>query len=250
MYTAHSVSMRDRAMWLLNEFEASLRKEVCSATDRRLRAQVCCSSMPRVRWINCVGALMGMGISSDNSGAGKSTLLKRVFAEYPDKFGFSVSHTTRKPRAGEVDGKDYHFVTKEQIVKDIAAGLFIESAQFSGNYYGTSYAAIKDVLNTNKSPILDIDMQGVKTLQSQLAKGEAKLNPKPLFVFLAPPSVEELERRLTGRGTENAESLAARLAAAKAELEWGMAKNNGIDRVIVNDDVERAYKELKEAFGL
>ncbi|KAI9351433.1 P-loop containing nucleoside triphosphate hydrolase protein [Obelidium mucronatum] len=180
------------------------------------------------------------------SGAGKSTLLKRIFAEYPDKFGFSVSHTTRKPRAGEVDGKDYHFVSKEQIVKDIAAGLFIESAQFSGNYYGTSYSAIQDVLRANKSPILDIDMQGVKTLQNQLAKGEAKLNPKPLFVFLAPPSVEELEKRLTGRGTESAESLAARLNAAKAELAWGLGQNNGIDHVIVNDDVDVAYNKLKK----
>ncbi|KAJ3287328.1 guanylate kinase [Rhizoclosmatium globosum] len=180
------------------------------------------------------------------SGAGKSTLLKRIFAEYPDKFGFSVSHTTRKPRAGEVDGKDYHFVTKEHIVKEIAEGKFIESAQFSGNYYGTSYAAIQDVIKNNKSPILDIDMQGVKTLQSQLAKGEAKLNPKPLFVFLAPPSVEELEKRLAGRGTENAESLAARLNAAKAELAWGLSSNNGIDHVIVNDDVDVAYNKLKK----
>ncbi|KAJ3067611.1 guanylate kinase [Podochytrium sp. JEL0797] len=179
------------------------------------------------------------------SGAGKSTLLKRIFAEYPDKFGFSVSHTTRKPRAGEVNGKDYHFVSKDQIEKEISQGLFIESAQFSGNYYGTSYAAIQDVIRGNKSPILDIDMQGVKTLQSQLAKGETKLNPKPLFVFLAPPSVEELEKRLTGRGTESAESLAARLAAAKSELAWGLGGNNGIDHVIVNDDVDVAYHKLK-----
>ncbi|KAJ3103393.1 hypothetical protein HK100_004209 [Physocladia obscura] len=137
-------------------------------------------------------------------------------------------------------------VTREQMEKEIAAGLFIESAQFSGNYYGTSYRAIQDVLAANKSPILDIDMQGVKILQNQLAKGEVRLSAKPLFIFLAPPSVEELEKRLTGRGTETKESLAARLAAAKAELVWGLGGNNGLDYTIINDDFEVAYTKLKK----
>ncbi|KAI9209589.1 P-loop containing nucleoside triphosphate hydrolase protein [Polychytrium aggregatum] len=178
------------------------------------------------------------------SGTGKSTLLKRLFAEYPDKFGFSVSHTTRKPRPGEVNGKDYHFVEREVMLQEISVGKFIESAEFSGNIYGTSYRAIEDVLASGKNVILDIDMQGVLILQRQLASGEQKLSGKPLFVFIAPPNVQELEKRLKGRGTENEESLAKRLDAAKRELEWGL-KPGSVDAVIVNDDVEKAYVELK-----
>ncbi|KAJ3416462.1 hypothetical protein HDV05_001620 [Chytridiales sp. JEL 0842] len=183
------------------------------------------------------------------SGAGKSTLLKRIFNEFPDRFGFSVSHTTRNPRPGEQNGKDYHFVTKEEMTKQIELGNFIESAQFSGNYYGTSYKAIEDVLSSNRSVILDIDMQGVQILQTQLKSGASKLTEKPMFIFLAPPSVQELEKRLRGRGTETEESLNKRLEAAKRELEWGMVPGS-VDLVIVNDDVEVAYSKLREALTM
>ncbi|KAI9314692.1 P-loop containing nucleoside triphosphate hydrolase protein [Zopfochytrium polystomum] len=159
------------------------------------------------------------------SGSGKSTLLKRIFSEYPDKFGFSVSHTTRNPRPGETNGKEYHFVTRETMLQEIEAGNFLESAQFSGNYYGTSYKAIDDVLKSNRNVILDIDMQGAQILQNQVAAGNSKLSRRPTFIFLAPPS---------------------RLDAATRELKWGMTPGS-VDLVIVNDDVEKAYTELKKA---
>ncbi|KAJ2769375.1 guanylate kinase, partial [Coemansia nantahalensis] len=95
------------------------------------------------------------------SGTGKSTLLKRLFAEHPAEFGFSVSNTTRNPRAGEVNGKDYHFVSREQFLEAVARSEFIEHAEFSGNMYGTTVRAVKDVAEAGKTCILDIDVQGV-----------------------------------------------------------------------------------------
>ncbi|ODQ63958.1 guanylate kinase [Nadsonia fulvescens var. elongata DSM 6958] len=177
-------------------------------------------------------------VLSGPSGSGKSTLLKKLFAEFPDNFGFSVSHTTRNPRAGEQDGKDYHFVTVDTFKKLIDEKAFVEWAQFSGNYYGTSIASVKYVSEKQKKQcILDIDMQGVKSVKN------TDLNAR--FLFIAPPCVEALKERLTGRGTETDESLQKRLAAAIAELEY--SKEEGAhDQIIVNDDLEKAYAQLKE----
>ncbi|KAJ3015115.1 guanylate kinase [Thoreauomyces humboldtii] len=180
------------------------------------------------------------------SGSGKSTLLKRLFAEYPENFGFSVSHTTRSPRPGETDGKDYHFVSRDKMLAEISANHFLEHAEFASNMYGTSFQSVDDVLAANKHVILDIDMQGVLQLQTALKSGHVKMKGRPLFLFIAPPNVEVLEKRLTGRGTEDAASLKKRLDAAKKELEWGLGKGN-VDAVVVNDDVEKAYGELKAA---
>ena len=174
-------------------------------------------------------------VISGPSGTGKSTLLKRLLAEYPDKFGFSVSHTTRSPRDGEKNGTDYHFVTKEEFQKEIEGKKFVEWAQFSGNYYGTSIKAVEDVASTGKTCILDIDMQGVKSVKA------SRLNAR--YLFLSPPLIEELRSRLEGRGTETAESVEKRLAAATAEMEY--AQTGAHDKIIVNDDLEKAYGEFK-----
>lgn len=175
-------------------------------------------------------------VISGPSGTGKSTLLKRLFAEFPDKFGFSVSHTTRQPRAGEVDGKDYHFATVDDFKKAIEEKQFIEWAQFSGNYYGTTFKAVDDVTKSGKICLLDIDMQGVKSVKAA--------NMDARYLFLSPPSIETLRERLTKRGTETEDSIAKRIAAASAELAY--AETGAHDRIIVNDDLEKAYKEFKQ----
>jgi guanylate kinase len=171
------------------------------------------------------------------SGSGKSTLLKRLMAEYPKAFAFSVSHTTRKPRKGEENGREYHFVSREEIQRGINAGEFLEHAQFSGNYYGTSKSAVDAVLSQGRICALDIDIQGVINLK--------KTNLNPIFCFIKPPSLESLEKRLRERGTETEESLAKRLDTAKVELEYEKNEKNAFDFVIVNDDLESTYDKLK-----
>ncbi|XP_031825532.1 guanylate kinase isoform X2 [Nomia melanderi] len=171
------------------------------------------------------------------SGSGKSTFIKKLFEEYPDKYGFSVSHTTRKPRPGEEDGKHYYFTSKEKMEKQIEQGEFLETATFSGNLYGTSKQAVEDVQRAGKICVLDIDMQGVKQVK------QSSLNP--LYVFVKPPSMDELEKRLRNRQTETEESLQHRLSAAKAEIEYGEKPGN-FNIVIVNDNFSKAYEKLKE----
>lgn len=170
------------------------------------------------------------------SGSGKSTLIKRLFEDYPDTFGFSVSHTTRSPRPGEEDGKHYHFTTKDKMKKQIEQGEFLEYAVFSGNMYGTSKRAVEEVKQAGKVCVLDIDVEGVKQIK------QTSLNP--MYVFVKPPSIEELEKRLRSRQTETEESLERRLSVARAELEYGEKPGN-FDITIVNDDISKAYEKLK-----
>ncbi|PWY66140.1 guanylate kinase [Aspergillus sclerotioniger CBS 115572] len=176
-------------------------------------------------------------VVSGPSGTGKSTLLKRLFAEMPDRFGFSISHTTRTPRPGEEHGREYYFTTKGDFLDLVSKNGFIEHAQFGGNYYGTSVQAVKNIAEQRRICILDIEMEGVKQVK--------RTDLHARFLFLAPPSVEELERRLRGRGTETEESLMKRLTQAKNELEF--SKEPGAhDKIVVNDDLEKAYTELRD----
>jgi len=138
-------------------------------------------------------------VFSGPSGAGKSTLVKRLMGEFRDCFAFSISHTTRSPRPGETPGKDYYYVSREEMLKAIANNEFVEHAEFSGNMYGTSKKAIADVSSSGRICILDIDMQGVKSVK--------KTDLKPRYIFVQPPSLKTLEDRLRGRGTETDESL-------------------------------------------
>lgn len=147
------------------------------------------------------------------SGSGKSTLLSKLLEEFPDSFGFSVSHTTRKPRPGEVDGEHYHFTSRETMEANIKAGKFVESAEFSGNLYGTSICSVQDVQNKGKVCVLDIDVQGVKQVK--------KTDMNAFYVFLKPPSLEELKKRLEARKTENEKSLKLRLDTASKEIDYG-----------------------------
>ncbi|KAF2227268.1 P-loop containing nucleoside triphosphate hydrolase protein [Elsinoe ampelina] len=174
-------------------------------------------------------------VVSGPSGSGKSTLLKRLLEKYPDRFGFSVSHTTRSPRPGEEHGKDYHYVSKEDFQTKISEGGFIEHAQFGSNMYGTSFAAVDDVTSTGKTCILDIEMEGVKQVKNSHLKAR--------FLFLQPPSVEVLEQRLRGRGTDTEEAILERLKQAEKELEF--ARTGVHDKVVVNDDLETAWEEFE-----
>uniref|UniRef100_A0A3Q2T766 Guanylate kinase n=1 Tax=Fundulus heteroclitus TaxID=8078 RepID=A0A3Q2T766_FUNHE len=176
-------------------------------------------------------------VFSGPSGAGKSTLLKKLMKEHENVFGFSVSHTTRKPRPGEENGRDYHYVTREAMQAAIDNGEFIENAEFSGNLYGTSKAAVQAVQAKNLICILDIDMQGVKNIK--------KTDLNPLYISIQPPSMEILEKRLRDRNTESEENLQKRLHAASVEMEF--SKEPGMfDVVIVNDKLEDAYGRLKD----
>lgn len=172
------------------------------------------------------------------SGSGKSTLLRRLMNEFPEAFAFSVSHTTRKPRPGEENGREYHFVTRDEMLKAIENNEFLEYAEFSGNIYGTSKKAVQTVLESGKICALDVDIQGVKSLK--------KSNLNPIYCFVKPPSLEVLEKRLKERGTENSESLRKRLDTAKIELEFEKLEPNAFDYTIVNDELEQSYGILRE----
>ncbi|EAW69852.1 guanylate kinase isoform X2 [Homo sapiens] len=179
-------------------------------------------------------------VLSGPSGAGKSTLLKRLLQEHSGIFGFSVSHTTRNPRPGEENGKDYYFVTREVMQRDIAAGDFIEHAEFSGNLYGTSKVAVQAVQAMNRICVLDVDLQGVRNIKAT--------DLRPIYISVQPPSLHVLEQRLRQRNTETEESLVKRLAAAQADME--SSKEPGLfDVVIINDSLDQAYAELKEALS-
>jgi len=172
-------------------------------------------------------------VISAPSGAGKTTLLRGVMSSLV-KLKFSVSHTTRNPREGEVDGVDYHFVSKDTFKQMIAAHMFLEHAEVHDNFYGTSHASIEQELEDGFDVILDIDVQGAALLRDN-SKVDAA------FVFIAPPSLVELEKRLRGRGTENEEKVQVRLCNARTEL---MASDE-YEYLLVNNDIDEATTLLQ-----
>ena len=172
-------------------------------------------------------------VVSAPSGAGKTTLLKRILAATPG-IGFSVSHTTRPPRRGERDGADYHFVDRDDFLRRREHGDFLEWAEVHGNFYGTSRQAVNRVLEQGGDIILDIDVQGALQL-----RGLAGIDP--VFLFIAPPSVQVLEQRLRGRNTEDPQVIALRLENARRE----MAEAEWYDYLLINDVLAEAEALLK-----
>lgn len=171
-------------------------------------------------------------IVSSPSGAGKTTLCNRLRAEFP-KIRFSVSHTTRKPRPNEVNGREYHFTDKETFTRMIDENAFAEWAHVHGNLYGTSLSEIDIARQTGNGVLFDVDYQGARQIKARM--------PEAIGVFILPPSLAELERRLRGRGTEDEPTTLRRLQAAKGEIEhYGF-----FDYVVVNDDLQRAYDNLR-----
>lgn len=171
-------------------------------------------------------------IVSAPSGAGKTTILKKILEDLPG-IVFSVSHTTRTQRPGEQDGIDYHFVSRQEFLRLQDRDAFLEWAEVHGNLYGTSAAAVERLLAEGLDVILDIDVQG----GCQLRDRETAAS----FIFIAPPSFEELARRLIGRLTESAETLKIRLANARVET----AMADTYDYLVVNDNLEDAVNTVK-----
>ena len=180
-------------------------------------------------------------IISGPSGAGKGTLTTKLRETHPDKFATVISHTTRPPRPDETEGTHYYFTSKSEFQALYAQGMFVECTDYNGHYYGTSLQAIQDIIDREVTPLLDIDMEGVKAMKA-FKKQSVK------YVFIQPPSLETLEARLRGRETEDEESIKARLAQAALELNYA-ARPGIYDLTIVNDDLETAYETL-EKFAL
>ncbi|EKD34486.1 MAG: hypothetical protein ACD_75C02318G0002 [uncultured bacterium] len=171
-------------------------------------------------------------VISAPSGAGKTTLLSRVMARIPGLV-FSVSHTTRMPRPGERDGIDYHFIPQDEFLAMIDRGHFVEHAEVHGNLYGTSREAVKKQLEQGVDVILDIDVQGAAILRSSGQLDAA-------YIFIAPPSMTELEKRLRGRGTEIEERIQLRLHNARQELQAA----SQYEYLIINEDLADAAELL------
>lgn len=171
-------------------------------------------------------------VLSAPSGTGKTTLARRLLGELPDAL-FSISVTTRKPRGREQDGVDYHFVDVAAFQERIERGEFVEWAEVYGHFYGSSQAVVDEARARKGVAIFDIDVQGGLAIKRK--------HPDTVLVFVVPPSMEELERRLRDRGTDAEDTIRRRMLAARSEIERGVAS---YDYIIVNDDFERAYRDL------
>ena len=174
-------------------------------------------------------------VMSAASGAGKTTLKDKVIGEFPD-IVYSISATTRSPREGEVNGVHYFFKTKEEFEQMIKDDALVEYNLVHGNYYGTPKSFVEDMLRQGKRVLFDIDVFGKVNFD--------KVYPEATGILILPPSEEELERRLRGRGTDSEEVIRLRLENAKKEMEFAKTKGK-YEHIIVNDDLEKAANELR-----
>jgi len=170
-------------------------------------------------------------VISAPSGTGKGTVIDQILEKRPE-FVFSVSATTRKPRPGEQDGVAYKFLTRKEFLKMISEDAFLEHAEYVGHFYGTPAQPIFDCIEAGKTIILDIEVEGAKQLMDKI--------PDALTIFIVPPSKEELEKRLRGRGTDTEDKLLARLRLAGKEFE----ERSRYKHIVVNDVVSRAADEI------
>ena len=170
-------------------------------------------------------------VISGPSGVGKSTICKRLAKDMDLKR--SVSATTRKPRKGEKDGTDYHFISEEEFKKRIKRGAFIEHVKLFGNYYGTPLSPIREAIKSGETRVLDIDVHGAITLRKKKIAG--------IYILVSPPNMETLEERLKGRKTESDQQLAQRLKLAR----WELKQTRYYDYVVKNDSIEEAVEKIK-----
>ncbi|UII57361.1 guanylate kinase [Cytobacillus spongiae] len=172
-------------------------------------------------------------VLSGPSGVGKGTVRKEIFSEPNTAFEYSISMTTRNPREGEVDGVDYFFKSRAEFESLIEQGKLLEYAEFVGNYYGTPVDYVRETLDKGKDVFLEIEVQGAKQVREKFPDG--------LFIFLMPPSLTELKKRITTRGTESEDVINNRMTVAKEEIEM----MNLYDYVVENDQIESACERIK-----
>lgn len=181
--------------------------------------------------------MKGVFIFSAPSGSGKTTILKQIFEKFPGLFGFSVSATNRTAREGEIDGKDYYFLSDEEMKEKIKNGDFLEWEQvYEGRFYGTLKSELDRIWSEGKVVVFDVDVKGGINIKNML-KEEA------FAIFIMPPSVEELKKRLEGRNTETEDSLQQRLARAEMEI----SESDKFDIIILNDDLTLAVNEVEDS---
>ena len=177
-------------------------------------------------------------VISGFSGSGKGTIMKELIARYPEEYALSISATTRGPREGEEDGREYFFKTKEEFLSMIEKGELLEYAQYVENYYGTPKAYVQEQLDAKKNVILEIEIQGALKVKKRF--------PDALLIFVTPPSAGELRRRLVGRGTETIEVINARLRRA-AEEASGM---EAYDYLLINDEIDACVEQMHQLITL
>ena len=176
-------------------------------------------------------------VFSGPSGVGKGTLNAKLIAEFGDQIAFSVSATTRTPREGEIDGKHYFFISRQEFENRIANNDFLEYAQFAGNCYGTPKPYVMSLLEQGKNVLLEIEVQGAMQVMERM--------PECVSIFVLPPSFEELERRLRGRGTESEEKVRARLETARGEIAYAPRYQY---QIVNGEDVDAAYQQLRDIY--
>lgn len=173
-------------------------------------------------------------VVSGFSGAGKGTIMRALLDKYEETYALSVSATTRDPRPGEVEGREYFFRTVEEFEKMIAKEELIEYAKYVDNYYGTPRTYVEEQLERGRDVILEIEIQGALKVKEKF--------PETLLLFVTPPSAAELKRRLEGRGTETPEVIASRMKRAREEAEY----MNRYDYLIINDDLNECVEEMHQ----
>ncbi|NET00567.1 MAG: guanylate kinase [Sphaerospermopsis sp. SIO1G1] len=179
-----------------------------------------------------IPALGKLIVLTGPSGVGKGTLMQKLLERHPELY-YSVSATTRSPRPGEVDGKNYYFISRNQFEKLVAQGEFLEWAEFAGNYYGTPRTEVLQKINSGKLVILEIELEGARQIRHSY--------PNALSIFILPPTFSELENRIRGRGQDSEEAISRRLTRAQEEIQAA----EEFDIQIVNDNFETALHQVE-----
>ena len=184
-----------------------------------------------------MSSLGNLTVLTGPSGVGKGTIVRKILDKHSDVW-LSISATTRKPRSGEIEGEHYFFLDKKSFQEIIDIEGFLEWASFSNNFYGTPKKIVKEKIERGTNVLLEIELEGARQIRKSF--------PKALQIFLAPPNLAELEKRIRGRGTETEEAIRDRLEIAKREL---IAKKE-FDAVVINQDIDKAYIEIEKLMGL